>query len=155
LAAMESLGLHTVGDLLEHLPADRREARTISELAVGESSTVVVEIKRIASRSVRRRGMRPLVEATVADETGVMKATFFNQPWLVQRYPAGTRLVLHGKFEARNRFRVQGHARTTEAATGAGAVAHYPATEGLSSTQILALVRAHREALADVLEPLP
>ncbi len=58
--------------------------------------------------------MRPLVEATVADGTGRMKATFFNQPWLVQRYPAGTRLVLHGKFEARGRLRVQAHARTAE-----------------------------------------
>ena len=35
-------------------------------------------------RPVRRRGMKPLVEATVADATGVMKATFFNQPWLAQ-----------------------------------------------------------------------
>ena len=99
--------------------------------------------------------MRPLVEATVADETGVMKATFFNQPWLEQRYPAGTRLALHGKFEGRRRFRVQAHARTGDAVSGAGAVAHYPATEGLSSTQILALVREHSGALADVVEPLP
>ena len=105
------------------------------------------QVRSISSRPVRRRGMRPLVEATVADDTGVMKATFFNQPWLVQKYPAGTRLVLHGKFEARNRFRVQGHARTSEAATGADAVAHYPATEGLSSTQILALVRTHAGAV--------
>jgi ATP-dependent DNA helicase RecG len=153
--AAEALGLHTVGDLLEHLPRDRREARAIAQLVPGETATVVVEVRSIASRPVRRRGMRPLVEATVADETGIMKATFFNQPWLVQRYPAGTRLVLHGKFEARNRFRVQGHARTSEAATGSGAVAHYPATEGLSSTQILALVRAHAHTLADELEPLP
>jgi ATP-dependent DNA helicase RecG len=153
--AAQSLGLLSVGDLLEHLPRDRREARAVAELAPGESATVVVAVRSIASRSVRRRGMRPLVEATVADETGVMKATFFNQPWLVQRYPAGTRLVLHGKYEARNRFRVQGHARTAEAATGTDAVAHYPATEGLSSTQILALVREHAPALADVPEPLP
>ncbi len=153
--AAESLGLLSVGDLLEHLPRDRREARAVSQLVAGESATVVVQVRSIASRSVRRRGMRPLVEATVADETGVMKATFFNQPWLVQRYPAGTRLVLHGKYEARNRFRVSGHAVTAEAATGAEAVAHYPATEGLSSTQILALVREHAPALADVPEPLP
>ena len=99
--------------------------------------------------------MRPLVEATVADGSGSMKATFFNQPWLVRKYPAGTRLVLHGKYEARNRFRVQGHARTTEAATGTDAVAHYAATDGLSSTQILALVRAHAGAIAEVPEPLP
>ena len=67
-----------------------------------------------------------LIEATVADDSGPMKATFFNQPWLVQKYPVGTGLVLHGKYEARNRFRVQGHAQTNEASAGDGAVAHDP-----------------------------
>ncbi len=153
--AASALGLDTVADLLEHLPRDRREARAVAQLAPGEAATVVVQVRSISSRPVRRRGMRPLVEATVADDSGSMKATFFNQPWLVGKYPAGTRLVLHGKFEARSRFRVQGHARTSEAATGTDAVAHYPATDGLSSTQILALVREHAGAIADVIEPLP
>jgi ATP-dependent DNA helicase RecG len=153
--AAETLGLHTVGDLLLHLPRDQREARTVAELVPGDSATVVVQVRSIVSRSVRRRGMRPLVEATVADETGVMKATFFNQPWLEQRYPAGTRLALHGKFEGRSRFRVQAHARTADAVSGTGAVAHYPATDGLSSTQILALVREHQDSLPDFVEPLP
>ena len=44
---------------------------------------------------------------------------------------------------------VQAHAPTGEAATGAEAVAHYPATEGLSSTQILALVRGRRHGSTD------
>ncbi len=153
--AAESLGLHTVGDLLQHLPRDRRESRAVGQLVPGENATVVVEVRSISSRSVRRRGMRPLVEATVSDTTGSMKATFFNQPWLVQKYPAGTRLVLHGHYQARNRFSVQGHAQTTAAAGGDGSVAHYPATDGMSSTQILALVRAHARAIADVTEPLP
>jgi ATP-dependent DNA helicase RecG len=153
--AATALGLNTVADLLEHLPRDRREARAVAQLAAGETATVVVQVRSIASRPVRRRGMRPLVEATVADGSGSMKATFFNQPWLVRKYPAGTRLVLHGKYEARNRFRVQAHARTTEAATGTDAVAHYAASDGLSSTQILALVRAHTSLIAEVPEPLP
>jgi ATP-dependent DNA helicase RecG len=152
--AAVTLGLETVGDLLEHLPRDRREARAVAQLTPGETATVIVQVRQIASRSVRRRGMRPLVEATVGDDTGSMKVAFFNQPWLVQRYPAGTRLVLHGKFEARNRFSVQAHARTAQDATGVAAVAHYPATEGLSSTQILALVSGHADAFADALEPL-
>ncbi|MDQ6605028.1 MAG: ATP-dependent DNA helicase RecG [Actinomycetota bacterium] len=153
--AAATLGLHTVGDLLEHLPRDRREARSVAQLVPGETATVVVEIRAISARPVRRRGMRPLVEATVADDSGAIKATFFNQPWLVNKYPAGTRLVLHGKYEAHNRFRVQGHARTTLATAGSDAVAHYPATDGISSTQILALVQAHERDLGDVLEPLP
>ena len=46
----------TVGDLLEHLPRDRSEARTIAELGAGEVATVVVEVRSITSRPVRRRG---------------------------------------------------------------------------------------------------
>ena len=159
--AAETLGLVTVEDLLLHLPRDRREARAVAELVPGDNATVVVQVRSISSRSVRRRGMRPLVEATVADDSGAMKATFFNQPWLEQRYPVGTRLALHGKFEGRRgtgvagQFRVQAHARTGDAVGGEGAVAHYPATEGLSSTQILALVREHRARFADVVDPLP
>src|SRR5256714_2101109 len=150
-----ALGLETVGDLLAHLPHDGREARTVAALAPGETATVVVEVRSIRSRSVRRRGMRPLVEATVVDETGPMKATFFNQPWLERKYSPGTRLVLHGKYRGRNAFSVQSHAPTADAVASADAVAHYPASEGITSTQILALVRKHRSELADVLEPLP
>jgi ATP-dependent DNA helicase RecG len=153
--AAQTLGLLTVGDLLEYLPRDRREARTIAELGQGETATVVAEVRSIASRSVRRRGMRPLVEATVGDQTGVMKVTFFNQPWLVNRYRPGTRLVLHGKYQARNRFAVQGHAPTADPLGSAHSVAHYPATEGLSSTQILALVKQHADALEHFADMLP
>src|SRR3954470_6779073 len=112
--AAESLGLTTVGALLDHIPRDSGEARTIAELAPDEVATVLVEVRSITSRPVRRRGMKPLVEATVADATGVMKATFFNQPWLQRAYPPGTRVRLTGKYQGRNRFRVNQHAQTDE-----------------------------------------
>jgi ATP-dependent DNA helicase RecG len=152
----EALGLHTIGDLLEHLPRGRRESRTIAELQVDEVATIVVEVRSVTTRPVRRRGMKPLVVAVVADATGVMEATFFNQPWLASRYPAGTRLILGGRYKARNRFTVESHAPTSEGVgADAGAMAVYPATEGLSSTQILELVRRHRAAMRHVVEPLP
>ena len=199
---MEALGLLTVGALLEHLPKDSRQARTVAALRAGEQATVAVQVRAIAARAVRRRNMRPLVEATVGDATGSMRATFFNQPWLVQRYPPGTRLLLHGKADERGGFRVSHHAvgsdfglgaAGAEDATGLGAedatgpcatgglldaagpdahdapaereraggpgvmaaVAHYPATEGVTSTQILTLVQRARGALQDVTEALP
>jgi ATP-dependent DNA helicase RecG len=167
---LRTLGIETVGALLEHLPRDRREARAIAQLRAGEQATVAVEVDSIAARPVRRRGMRPLVEATVFDETGAMSAAFFNQPWLVDRYRPGTRLLLHGKARPGGRFSVTHHAPGGELAggqvagemanpdsVGAGStqIAHYPATVGVSSTQIAALVREHCGALADVAEPLP
>nr|MBA2644088.1 ATP-dependent DNA helicase RecG [Solirubrobacterales bacterium] len=153
--AAQKLGLTSVGRLLEHLPRDRGAARTVSGLVPGEVATVVVEVRSISSRPVRRRGMRPLVEALVADETGPMNATFFNQPWLQKRYKPGTRLILQGKFEARNSFRVQAHAPTAESTSAEGEVATYPATDGLSSTQILALIQENRATAVHTLEPLP
>jgi ATP-dependent DNA helicase RecG len=157
-AGMHSLGLHTVGDLLEHLPSDSREARTVAALRSDEQATVAVEVRAIAARSVRRRGMRPLVEAVVFDASGTMRATFFNQPWLVERYPPGTRLLLHGKSDARGGFRVSHHAvgadGALEAADSGDAVAHYPAADGVTSTQILTLVQGARSSLGDIPETL-
>jgi ATP-dependent DNA helicase RecG len=166
---MSTLGLFTVGDLLEHLPSDSREARTVAALKAGEQATVAVQVRAISARPVRRRGMRPLVEAIVFDATATMRATFFNQPWLVERYPPGTRLLLHGKADARGGFSVASHAPGADVggelgalaqagAQGGGedgeAVAHYPAAEGITSTQILTLVRGAKYGLADVLEGL-
>ncbi len=153
LAALE---VGTLGELLEHLPRDHREARTVAGLRVGEQATVTVQVRSIAGRQVRRRGMRGLVEAAVFDHTGSMRATFFNQPWLVKNYPPGTRLVLHGKADAGGRFRVSHHAVGSDVGSGeTRSVAHYPAAEGVSSTQILTLVHEARDGLGDVLEPLP
>src|SRR4051795_1783461 len=161
-AAAESIGIETVGDLLQHLPRATGEARTIAELAIDETATVLVEVKSITSRPVRRRGMKPLVEATVSDGTGLMKATFFNQPWLSAQYAPPTRLMLAGKYQGRNRFRVNAHAKTdavtavgAEAGSGGGTAGQYPATKGITSTQILALVQRHRHAVHDVVDPLP
>src|SRR5689334_22704927 len=154
-AAAEALGLHTVGDLLMHLPRETGEARTIATLGEDETATVLVEVRSIRSRPVRRRGMKPLVVATVSDATGVMEATFFNQPWLERHYRPGTRLMLTGKHQSRGRFRVNHHA-PTEAVTAIGeTTATYPASKGITSTQLLALVREHLDAAWDVPERLP
>ncbi|WP_249009427.1 ATP-dependent DNA helicase RecG [Conexibacter sp. DBS9H8] len=156
-AGARTLGLETVQSLLEHLPRDRREARQIAELEDGETASIVVVVGSIGTRPVRRPGMRPLVVARVSDPSGTLRVTFFNQPWLVQRYPPGTTLLLHGRFDAARGFTVQAHA-VTDAVAGAGggpaSVAHYPSTDGLSSTQILALIQRYAVHVADVIDPL-
>jgi ATP-dependent DNA helicase RecG len=153
--ALETLGLHTVGDLLEHLPRARGEARTIATLQREETATLLVEVRAIASKPVRRRGMKPRVEATVADHTGSTRVSFFNQPWLVQRYPPGTRLLLTVRTDRRGRVSVTAHAPTELQAAAEAQVAQYPASEGIDSTRILALMREHRDAIPDTPEPLP
>ena len=167
---LEALGLTSVGALLEHLPRDSREARTVAALKAGEQATVAVQVRRIAARAVRRRGMKPLVEATVFDVTG-NDARDVLQPAVAgaalragdaagaarqddragdvqRRSPRGRRgLDAHRPADASS-------APTPGEADALGEIAHYPATEGVSSTQILALVQGARGALADVPEAL-
>ncbi|MGH2831800.1 MAG: ATP-dependent DNA helicase RecG, partial [Solirubrobacteraceae bacterium] len=154
--AMKALGLRTIGDLLEHLPRESRPSCMVGSLRPGEPATIDVQVRTIATRAVRRRGMRPLVEATVSDASGSIRITIFNQPWLAIRYRPGTRLLLHGKADGRGGFAVSHHVVPNDGqSTEADAVAHYAATEGINSTQILKFVHGARGALADICEALP
>ncbi|MFT4035600.1 MAG: ATP-dependent DNA helicase RecG [Patulibacter sp.] len=154
-AALQNLGADTIGGLLAHLPRTASVARTIDELAIGESATIVVAVESIRSRPVRRRGMRPMVEATVSDGTGRLKVAFFNQPWLVDRYRPGTRLLVQGVVQTGGKLRLSGHAPTQLQPGSAEGAATYPATDGITSTQIAALVQEHLPRARDLPELLP
>jgi hypothetical protein len=125
--AAAALGLETVRDLLEHLPRDRREARTIDALQPGEVATVVVEVRTVSSRPVRRRGMKPLVEATVADERGdagdLLQPAVAGEPLSARHPPRAARQVRGAQPLPRAAACADG-----EAASGRGDddVAHYP-----------------------------
>ncbi|MFA4927316.1 MAG: ATP-dependent DNA helicase RecG [Patulibacter sp.] len=181
LAAAAHLGIDRVGGLLCHLPVESGAISTISGLRPEERSVVLVEVHQIRSRPVRRRGMRPLVEAMVKDGSGHLQVAFFNQPWLVDRYPPGTRLLLSGTLKGPNRFSVAAHAPSSDplvaapptledggvgdpnldgAAEGPPApngpeMARYPTSEGLTSIEILARVRELKDDLYDAVDPLP
>jgi ATP-dependent DNA helicase RecG len=177
LKAASALGIDTVGGLLTHLPVESGRVGTVSGVLPDERTTLLVEVQRIASRPVRRRGMRPLVEALVTDGTGTLRIAFFNQPWLVERYPPGTRILISGTSKGPGRFSVAAHAPSSDplpdppssgddgvvlddgAPAGAepqgAAMARYPASDGLTSIEILARVRELQEDLHDAVDPLP
>lgn len=154
-AALEQLGADTVGGLLQQLPRTASVAKPIAALAIGESATIVAVVDTIRSRPVRRRGMRPVVEAKLTDGTGFLHAAFFNQPWLVDRYRPGTRLLVQGVVQPGGKLRLSGHAPTQQQPGSAEGAATYPVTAGISSTQLAALVAEHSEALVHIPELLP
>jgi len=156
--ALEALGLHTVGDLLAHLPREHaeREGRKVAELRPGERAAVAVTVRSVTTRPMRnRRGRR--VEARVADETGPMLAVWFNQPWVARRLGAGSGVLLYGKRQDRNVFWVEEFEPLNGAAPapGTGKVPLYSATDGVSAAQLRQLVWEHYEAFRDLVEPLP
>ena len=158
-AAAEALGLHTTGDLLEHLPhthRDRSGVKPVAALGPGEKATIEVTVKSVNVRPMRDR-RRKLVEARVADDSGPVLAVWFNQPWIAKQLGPGTRVLLHGELARRNQFRVIEH---EVAANGAGVhtlglVPVYPASAGLSAEQLRKLAWGVHDLVHHVVEPLP
>ena len=159
--ALARLGVSTRADLLAHAPfryEERRDAVPIALLQPGEDVTVIGEVRRISKRPARNRRLT-LVEATVGDESGVLKAVWFNQPWVVDKLPAGTRVLLHGRYDDRNRLRVSEYEQAAGASAAdlhsAGTVPVYPATEGIAAVKIRELVHGLKGLERHAVEPLP
>jgi len=90
------LGIHSLRDLLFHLPTgyrDRREIVPIVSLAPGTEATVLATV---ASVRVERRARRRDVEARVRDQSGVLRAVWFNQPFVANALRAGERYLFSG-----------------------------------------------------------
>jgi ATP-dependent DNA helicase RecG len=157
--ALEALGIETVRDLMEHLPREHveREGRKIAELRPGERATVAAIVRSVSVRPMRNRRQKR-VEARVADETGPMVATWFNQPWVASRLSEGTSVLLYGERKERNVFWVSEFEvlnGVAPAAPGTGRVPLYPATQGITAAQLRALVWEHYPAFRHIVEPLP
>lgn len=156
-AGAERLGLHTLGDLIEHVPVahEFRTGRQVKQLKGGEEATVEVELRSISIRPTRRRNLS-IVEAVVSDGSGSIKAVWFNQPWLAKQLEPGTHLRIFGKFRSGG-LQVREHAviAASGEASRAGTVSVYAGTEGLKSQRIRELVEATRPGELDVIEPLP
>ena len=97
-AALERLGLLRVRDALLHVPRRYLDftARTSIALAdVGADVTVVGRVDRL--RLKRPRPRMQIVEMHVTDDTGVIMATFFKQPWIAEQVHEGDIVALSGK----------------------------------------------------------
>jgi ATP-dependent DNA helicase RecG len=95
---LENLGIKTVGELLFHFPSryeDFSKRYTIAELEPGQQATVQAAVEDVRIRRTRR-GMA-LVEAILADESGSMRAVWFNQPYIANTLRAGRIANFSGK----------------------------------------------------------
>ena len=97
---LDSMGIRTVLDLLEHYPRryhDRRHTEEIANLVIGEEATVYAEVKKVSARRTRQR--RTIVEAEVFDGTSYLRLTFFNQPWRERQLGEGVEAAFFGRVE--------------------------------------------------------
>jgi len=93
------LGIFTCQDLVQHYPRDysRRQLVQISQLPEFSGETVIISGKIVGMpREIRRRVS--ILNVTVADSTGFIRCTWFNQGYLKDKLLPGKDITVAGKY---------------------------------------------------------
>ena len=101
------LEIESVYDLLYYLPfryEDRSELIPIRELKVGSKQAIRGSILSASDR-MRKSGGRAF-QAVISDRTGIIHATWFNQPYLKDNLLPGSEVVLYGKVERYDKLQI-------------------------------------------------
>jgi ATP-dependent DNA helicase RecG len=151
--AAQAAGIATVGDLLLRFPHRHRDLTVVPVASLEEKkqATISVEVLAGAGRPFRRRGLS-ILSVKVGDESGSVRATWFNQPWLARKLAAGTHLLLTGSRDKRG-FRVSEYELTDE--PGEGLVPVHPATEQLKAQRLRQWMEQAIRWVGNTLESLP
>ena len=126
--------------------------RRIADLFGEEEVTVEGTVVSLSSRRTARR--LTIQKATVRDASGSIPAVWFNQPWLVERLPPGTRVRLRGQLR-RGELSVRSYDAGGDASATADYAPVYPATEDVPPQQLRELVEAALPLARGLPDPLP
>jgi ATP-dependent DNA helicase RecG len=155
-AAAEA-GMRTVGDVLRRLPIRHRDRqiRQLESLEQGDTGTVLVEVLGSKPRPFRKRRLT-IVGVKVGDESGHVRATWFNQPWVADKLDPGTVLLLTGKLNPRG-FAVSEWELLAagDEPEGGSFVPVHPATEGLRAQKIREWAKQACDLAPNMIEGLP
>lgn len=134
------LSIETIADLLHHYPTkylDRSDVLLIENLVPEEKATIIGEV--LDFKSIYTKNGKNLQQALVADDTGHLQLTWFNQNYLSNAIKVGNRYAFSGKTkEYRGTLTLsapdfeQVFENKPRLHTG-GLVPVYPETAGLSS----------------------
>ena len=163
VARLARLKILTVQDLLHHFPVRYEDQRTILDVCAlrdGEFGTVRVRVAQLRGRrAFRRRGMH-VTEGLVADGTGQLRVTWFNQPFILKNLAVGDEIFLSGKVSS-DGFGVKLSSPTYEK-TSDGETVHtarvvpmYGLTDGISNKQFRVLVKNALEKIGETEDWLP
>src|SRR5918911_457199 len=98
---LSKLGMQTLGDMLYYYPRrydDYSQLKPIKDLFYGEQVTVIGTIQTVNSRPIRG-GKATIIEVIISDGTAGLRLSFFNQPWLSNRFKPGDALSVSGKVD--------------------------------------------------------
>ena len=131
------LGIETVRDLLYTFPREHRDYSKLTKINQAPFDEVCTVMGLIWEVETKRNGPRTRTVARISDETGAVRAIWFNQPYLQKQLTSGSYIVMTGikqRFGNSVQFSVRSHELPEQGdLINTGRLTPvYPLTEGLN-----------------------
>jgi ATP-dependent DNA helicase RecG len=166
---LSKLKICSVRDLLWHFPFrydDFSKIIPIGDLVPGQPATIHGTVQKIGMRRTFKKNL-VLIEAIIVDESGGIKATWFNQAYLLKTLRTGTQANFAGKvIQSKNGVYLASPVHETTSSRGissaasgpshtAGLIPVYPETRGVSSKFLRYIIKPILKLLPPIEEFLP
>lgn len=159
--ALRRLGIVRVRDLLLHIPRRYLDFSRVTQIVyadVGSEVTVLGTVDKVELKFPRPH--MQIVNLMVVDQTGVIEATFFKQPWIAEQIRKGDTVALSGKVTFGYGFK-QMKAPFYEVVGDSGSAGYarvlpvHGVTEGVSVPWMRRIQSAALADVGDVCDPVP
>ncbi|MCF0104955.1 MAG: hypothetical protein HUJ51_06210 [Eggerthellaceae bacterium] len=159
---MRNARMYKIRDLLNYLPSEYTDFTEIIKLGsarLNRNCSFVAKVHEMREKIVK--GNMNLVEMSLSDGNELMICAFFKQPWVMNRYEQGDRLLVCGKLFFNFGFKrmtnpiVQKLEEGSEVLPCGPIVPRYESLEYISAAKIRTYVSAALKMIKGVLDPLP
>ncbi|MDO8529414.1 MAG: ATP-dependent DNA helicase RecG, partial [bacterium] len=158
---LEKMEIFTIRDLFFHFPFrydDFSAIYPIAEIAAGQTVTLRGVVDKIKTNRTWKKKMY-ITEAMVSDETGTVKAIWFNQPYIEDTLKEGKNIRLSGKVSADSSglsFSNPSWEMKSRVPTNTGRlVPVYPETEGVTSRWLRWQIQTFLKLNLKLADPIP
>lgn len=155
---LAKLGVRTIGELLFHFPRDYQDLTELRSLDQFEEDKLLTIAGTVEEVDIRHSGAgRSILGVLVRQGPGYLRAVWFNQPYMIDKFKRGQKLLLAGKARMNGGRWEMPHPNVkwldADEDPPAGELQPvYPLTDGLSQYHLRRLVAGALDALLDSID---
>ncbi|MGQ3685768.1 MAG: ATP-dependent DNA helicase RecG [Candidatus Loosdrechtia sp.] len=158
---LNKLGIEVIRDVLYYFPRDYKDRtliQKISDAKIGAKITIQGQVIGINTRISRNR--KHVLEVFVTDGTGTIAATWFNQPFLTNKFHRDDTVFLHGKVGAYKYLQIMNpeheiiHDEEGDMEKEGTIIPVYPLNENISQSQFRKIMKEAVSLFAGFVEEL-
>ncbi|MBI5044467.1 MAG: ATP-dependent DNA helicase RecG [Candidatus Levybacteria bacterium] len=157
---MQKLDLYTFRDLLYHIPSRYEDFSLVSEIGKAQEGEIVtIKGQILEAKNEYTRSRKAIQKMIIADQTGSIALTWFNQPYIIKSVALNDSISVSGKVE---RFKNNLTMISPDYELASNNLIHtgriipiYPETAGVSSKWLRRQIALLLEEHQNMTDPLP